>query len=110
MSMVGVALCGILWYHVDDTKGVAKGNEPESLLAVMSGTHFNGSHFDLTATTRYAAYKDSNLSSIRQEFAPADADAQADRCCSCKGPATLPVDWAGNCAGKSLPCCGWALS
>mmetsp|Transcript_22145 Transcript_22145/g.66549 ORF Transcript_22145/g.66549 Transcript_22145/m.66549 type:complete len:363 (+) Transcript_22145:67-1155(+) len=29
-------------YHVDDTTGVAKGNEPESLYAVMSGTHFNG--------------------------------------------------------------------
>ena len=29
-------------YHVDDTKGVAKGNEPESIYAVMSGTHFNG--------------------------------------------------------------------
>ena len=29
-------------YHVDDTKGVAKGNEPESIYAVMSGTHYNG--------------------------------------------------------------------
>ena len=29
-------------YHVDDTKGVAKGNDPESIFAVMSGTHFNG--------------------------------------------------------------------
>ena len=29
-------------YHVDTTSGVAKGNEPESLFAVMSGTHFGG--------------------------------------------------------------------
>ena len=29
-------------YHIDDTTGVAKGNEPESIYAVMSGTHFNG--------------------------------------------------------------------
>eukprot|EP01047_Picozoa_sp_COSAG01_P039659 COSAG01_NODE_3291_length_6306_cov_2.411632_1_plen_178_part_00 len=29
-------------YDVDITKGVAKGNEPESIFAVMSGTHFNG--------------------------------------------------------------------
>ena len=29
-------------YHVDFTTGVAKGNQPESLFAVMSGTHFNG--------------------------------------------------------------------
>lgn len=28
-------------YHVDDTKAIAKGNEPESLYAVMSGTHYN---------------------------------------------------------------------
>eukprot|EP00937_MAST-01D_sp_MAST-1D-sp2_P003997 g3997.t1 len=29
-------------YHVDNTTGVAKGNEPESIYSVMSGTHFNG--------------------------------------------------------------------
>lgn len=29
-------------YHVDATKGVAKGNEEESIYAVLSGTHFNG--------------------------------------------------------------------
>ena len=29
-------------YHVDYTSGVAKGNDPESIYAVMSGTHFNG--------------------------------------------------------------------
>ena len=29
-------------YNVDVTRGVAKGNEPESIFAVMSGTHYNG--------------------------------------------------------------------
>ena len=29
-------------YHVDQTTNIAKGNEPESIYAVMSGTHFNG--------------------------------------------------------------------
>ena len=29
-------------YHVDYTKGIATGNEPESIYAVMSGTHTNG--------------------------------------------------------------------
>ena len=29
-------------YNVDFTRGVARGNEPESLFAVMSGTHYNG--------------------------------------------------------------------
>jgi len=29
-------------YHVDKTQGVAQGNEPESIFAVLSGTHFNG--------------------------------------------------------------------
>lgn len=29
-------------YHVDNTTGIATGNEPESIFAVMSGTHFNG--------------------------------------------------------------------
>jgi hypothetical protein len=29
-------------YHVDETTGVAKGNEPESIYAVMSGSHYNG--------------------------------------------------------------------
>ena len=29
-------------HHVDETKGIAKGNEPESIFAVMSGTHYNG--------------------------------------------------------------------
>ena len=29
-------------YDVDVTTGVAKGNEPESIYAVMSGTHYNG--------------------------------------------------------------------
>ena len=29
-------------YHVDNTTGIAKGNEPESMYAVMSGTHNNG--------------------------------------------------------------------
>jgi len=28
-------------YHVDDTTGIAKGTEPESIYAVMSGNHFN---------------------------------------------------------------------
>ena len=29
-------------YHVDNTTGIAKGNQPESIYAVMSGTHYNG--------------------------------------------------------------------
>jgi hypothetical protein len=29
-------------YHVDATTNVPKGNDPESIYAVMSGTHFNG--------------------------------------------------------------------
>jgi hypothetical protein len=29
-------------YHVDKTRGIATGNEPESIYAVMSGTHTNG--------------------------------------------------------------------
>ena len=29
-------------YHVDNTVGIAKGNDPESIFAVMSGTHTNG--------------------------------------------------------------------
>ena len=29
-------------YHVDNTTGIATGNDPESIYAVMSGTHFNG--------------------------------------------------------------------
>ena len=29
-------------YHVDQTKGIATGNDPESIFAVMSGTHYNG--------------------------------------------------------------------
>jgi hypothetical protein len=28
-------------YHVDDTRGIATGNDPESIFAVMSGTHYN---------------------------------------------------------------------
>jgi hypothetical protein len=28
-------------YHVDFTNGIAKGNDPESIFAVMSGTHYN---------------------------------------------------------------------
>ena len=29
-------------YHVDQTTGIATGNDPESIYAVMSGTHYNG--------------------------------------------------------------------
>jgi hypothetical protein len=29
-------------YHQDQTNGIALGNEPESIYAVMSGTHYNG--------------------------------------------------------------------
>ena len=29
-------------YHVDNTTGIAKNNDPESIYAVMSGTHYNG--------------------------------------------------------------------
>ena len=29
-------------YHVDATTGIATGNDPETLFAVMSGTHYNG--------------------------------------------------------------------
>ena len=29
-------------YHVDKTVGIAKGSDPESIYAVLSGTHFNG--------------------------------------------------------------------
>eukprot|EP01052_Picozoa_sp_SAG31_P048017 SAG31_NODE_9859_length_1219_cov_7.760243_2_plen_223_part_01 len=28
-------------YHVDNTTGIATGNQPESIFAVMSGTHYN---------------------------------------------------------------------
>lgn len=28
-------------YHQDTTRGIAVGNDPESLFAVMSGTHYN---------------------------------------------------------------------
>jgi hypothetical protein len=29
-------------YHTDNTTGIATGNDPESIYAVMSGTHYNG--------------------------------------------------------------------
>ena len=29
-------------YHQDKTRGIATGNDPETLFAVMSGTHYNG--------------------------------------------------------------------
>ena len=29
-------------YHVDFTKGIATGNQPESIYAVMSGKNYNG--------------------------------------------------------------------
>ena len=29
-------------YHVDNTTGIATGNDPESIFAVMSGKNFNG--------------------------------------------------------------------
>lgn len=29
-------------YHVDKTTGIAKGNDPESIYAVMSGKRYNG--------------------------------------------------------------------
>jgi hypothetical protein len=43
----GVAVFGMWFdpgfgYNVDFTRGVARGNEPESIFAVMSGAHFNG--------------------------------------------------------------------
>ena len=41
-------------YHVDYTSGVAKGNEPESIYAVMSGTHFNGHCIPSAPRTRVA--------------------------------------------------------
>eukprot|EP01079_Euglenida_sp_SAG-EU17-18_P004816 gene4816-876_t len=31
-------------YHVDATKNVPTGNDPESIYAVMSGSHYNGTH------------------------------------------------------------------
>ena len=47
ISVAGAEVFGMWFdpghgYHVDDTTGIAKGNEPESIYAVMSGTHFNG--------------------------------------------------------------------
>jgi len=43
----GVAVYGMWFdpgfgYHVDKTVGIATGNEPESIYAVFSGTHYNG--------------------------------------------------------------------
>jgi hypothetical protein len=43
----GVAVYGMYFspgfgYHIDQTVGIAKGNDPESIFAVMSGTHTNG--------------------------------------------------------------------
>ena len=41
----GVAQYG---YHVDQTTGIATGNEPESIYAVISGKHYNdGCCFDV---------------------------------------------------------------
>ena len=42
------ACCGQGYgYHVDNTTGIATGNQPESIFAVMSGTHWNdGCCFD----------------------------------------------------------------
>lgn len=33
---------GGMGYRIDITKGVAKGNAPESLYAVLNGKHYNG--------------------------------------------------------------------
>ncbi len=42
-------------YHVDQTKNVATGNEPESIYAVFSGKHFNGGCcFDCTFGSAHA--------------------------------------------------------
>lgn len=39
--------------HVDNTTGIATGNDPESIYAVMSGTHFNdGCCFDVRTSKR----------------------------------------------------------
>ena len=43
----GVSVYGMFFdpgfgYHVDQTRGIATGNDPESIFAVMSGTHYNG--------------------------------------------------------------------
>ena len=39
-------------YHVDKTTGVATGNDPESIYAVLSGTHYNGGCCFVSAVVR----------------------------------------------------------
>ena len=49
-SLSGCTLisCVHCFSHVDNTTGIATGNDPESIYAVMSGTHFNdGCCFDV---------------------------------------------------------------
>ena len=45
-------------YHVDNTTGIATGNEPESIYAVMSGKNFNGgvphAHAGISQPTTHA--------------------------------------------------------
>ena len=46
ITVGGNAVYGMLFepgygYHVDNTTGVPTGNDPESIYAVVSGTHFN---------------------------------------------------------------------
>ena len=40
-SVYGMWLDPGYGYNVDVTTGIAKGNQPESIYAVMSGTHYN---------------------------------------------------------------------
>lgn len=39
-------------YHQDKTTGLALGNQPESIYAVMSGTHYNGACCFVRSTAR----------------------------------------------------------
>jgi hypothetical protein len=74
-------------YHVDNTTGIATGNDPESIYAVMSGTHFNqGCCFVRSHCTLSHAARTKHDSRRVVSTAPCRLHAWLSYCCLCTEP------------------------
>eukprot|EP01051_Picozoa_sp_SAG22_P010271 SAG22_NODE_913_length_6527_cov_2.919726_4_plen_365_part_00 len=92
-------------YDVDVTKNIAKGNEPESIYAVMSGTHYNGNCcFDVSGSVPPAPLVPGSWQAAGRRCLSAGSPVSAAPSCGarCLSSVPLPVRWEPSPRGSFL--------
>ena len=98
-------------YHVDQTKNIATGNDPESIYAVMSGKNYNGGccfdYGSVLATNTTMVTPPNPPASLRTPVGNSETDDNDDGCGTMEAIYFGNAHWAGNTgAGSTGPWAG----